>query len=81
VKQVPCVAVSRLWVRFGELLASQLTAWVRPHHPDIEPAAALRAILIWSRLHGIVSLEISGNFASIGIDPTQLFETQLASGL
>jgi hypothetical protein len=32
-----------------------------------------------SRLHGIVSLEIAGNFAFIGLDPDQLFEIQLAT--
>jgi AcrR family transcriptional regulator len=60
-------------------LASQLAAWAQPHHPGIDPAAALRAVLIWSRLHGIVSLEITGNYASMGLDPGQLFETQLAT--
>jgi hypothetical protein len=45
----------------------------------IDPAIALRAVLIWSRLHGLVSLEIAGNFASMGLDPSQLFETQLAT--
>ncbi len=60
-------------------LASQLATWARPHHPGIDPAAALCAVLIWSRLHGIVSLEIAGNFASMGLDPGQLFETQLAT--
>jgi AcrR family transcriptional regulator len=59
-------------------LASQLAAWAQPHHPGTGPAAALRAVLIWSRLHGIVSLEIAGNFASMGIDPGQLFEIELA---
>jgi hypothetical protein len=39
----------------------------------------LRAVLIWSQLHGIVSLEIAGSWASMGIDPGQLFETQLAT--
>ena len=38
---------------------------------------ARQAILIWSRLHGLVSLEIAGNFASMGIDPGQFFEAQL----
>ena len=47
------------------------------HAFDIDPAVALRAILIWSRLHGLVSLEIAGNFTSMGIDPGQLFEAQL----
>ena len=63
----------------AEPLASQLAAWAQPQDPGIDPATALRAVLIWSRLHGIVSLEIAGNFASMGIDPGQLFETQLAS--
>jgi len=60
-------------------LASQLAAWAQPHDPGTSPAAALGAVLIWSRLHGIVSLEIAGNFASMGIDPGQLFETELAA--
>ena len=50
-------------------LASQLTAWTLAHDPDIDPATALRAVLTWSRLHGLVSLEIAGNFTSMGIDP------------
>jgi len=62
-----------------EPLASQLAAWAQPHDPGTSPAAALRAVLVWSRLHGIVSLEIAGNFASMGIDPGQLFEIQLAA--
>jgi hypothetical protein len=37
---------------------------------------ALRAVL---SLHGLVSLEIAGNFASMGIDPGQVFEAQLAT--
>ena len=27
------------------------------------------AITLWSRLHGLASLEIEGNFASMGVDP------------
>ncbi len=62
-----------------EPLASQLTTWALAHDPDTGPATALRAVLIWSRLHGLVSLEIAGNFASMGIDPDQVFEAQLGS--
>jgi len=58
-------------------LTSQLAAWAQAHASGIDPAVALRAILIWSRLHGLVSLEIAGNFTSMGIDPGQLFEAQL----
>jgi len=60
-------------------LASQLTAWAQAHDPGIDPATALRAVLTWSRMHGLVSLEIAGNFASMGIDPDQVFEAQLAT--
>ena len=60
-------------------LASQLTAWTLAHDPDIDPATALRAVLTWSRLHGLVSLEIAGNFTSMGIDPDQVFEAQLST--
>jgi AcrR family transcriptional regulator len=63
----------------AEPLASQLSAWARTHDPGTDPAIALRAIIIWSRLHGLVSLEIAGNFASMGIDPGQVFEAQLAT--
>jgi len=36
-------------------------------------------VLFWSRLHGLMSLEIASNFASMGIDPDQLFEIELAA--
>jgi AcrR family transcriptional regulator len=61
----------------GPPLASQLSAWAQSH--DLDPATALRAVLAWSRLHGFVTLEIAGNFASMGLDPDQLFEIQLAT--
>ncbi len=60
-------------------LAAQLSAWAQAHVPGIDPATALRAVLVWSRLHGLVSLEIAGNFASMGVDPDQVFEAQLAT--
>ena len=34
---------------------------------------------VTGRLHGLVSLEIAGNFASMGIDPSEVFEIQLAT--
>jgi AcrR family transcriptional regulator len=58
-------------------LATQLTAFAQANGLDDDPAVASHAIVIWSRLHGLVSLEIAGNFASMGIDPGQFFEVQL----
>jgi AcrR family transcriptional regulator len=63
----------------GPPLAGQLSSWARTHGLDLGPAGALRALLAWSRLHGFVSLEIAGNYASMGADPGQLFEIQLAT--
>jgi hypothetical protein len=36
-------------------------------------------VLVWSRLHSLVGLEIAGKFASMGIDPDQVFEAQLGT--
>ena len=62
-----------------EPLASQLLALARTFGPGVDAAIALRAITIWSRLHGFVSLEIAGNFASMGINPGHLFEAELVT--
>jgi AcrR family transcriptional regulator len=63
----------------AEPLASQLLALARTYGPGVDAAIALHAITIWSRLHGFVSLEIAGNFASMGIDPGNLFEAELVT--
>jgi AcrR family transcriptional regulator len=60
-------------------LAAQLAAWAHQHDLEADPATALRAVLAWSRLHGFVSLEIAGNYASMAIDPDQVFEVQLTT--
>jgi len=58
-------------------LAGDLSEWADKRGVQADAAKALRAVLTWSRLHGFVSLEIAGNYASMGIDPEQLFETEL----
>jgi AcrR family transcriptional regulator len=60
-------------------LAGQLTAWARKMGLDVDPAVAHRAIVVWSRLHGLVSLEIEGNFASMGVDAELLLEQEIAA--
>jgi AcrR family transcriptional regulator len=63
----------------AEPLASQLLALARTYGPGVDAGIALRAIIIWSRLHGLVGLEIAGNFASMNIDPGHLFEAELVT--
>lgn len=65
--------------RPDKALTAQLSEWADTHHIGVGAAGALRAVLTWSRLHGFVSLEIAGNYASMGIDPDALFETKLRS--
>src|SRR3954447_24741482 len=45
---------------------------------EVEPDET-RAVTLWSRMHGHVSLEIEGNFASMGLDPEALFEATLSA--
>jgi AcrR family transcriptional regulator len=61
-------------------LAEQISGWARRRGRDgADPGAALRAVIAWSRLHGLVSLEIEGNYASMGLDADRLFAAEVAS--
>ncbi|MER5938236.1 TetR/AcrR family transcriptional regulator [Streptomyces sp. NPDC001928] len=45
-------------------------------HPA-PPAALHRALSFWTRLHGVLSLELAGHFTGMGIDPALLFAAEL----
>ncbi|MET9295974.1 TetR/AcrR family transcriptional regulator [Streptomyces sp. NPDC003077] len=53
------------------------------HHRDwadghpAPPAALHRALTFWTRLHGILSLELAGHFTNMGFDPALLFAAEL----
>jgi hypothetical protein len=49
------------------------------HHgvTHVSTEAASRTTLLWAHLHGLVSLEIEGNFTSMGIDPAPLYEAEV----
>jgi hypothetical protein len=36
-------------------------------------------MITWSWLHGLVSLEIEGNYASMGLDPELLFDFEVTA--
>ncbi|MEV6602056.1 TetR/AcrR family transcriptional regulator [Actinoplanes sp. NPDC051346] len=40
-----------------------------------------RALTFWTRLHGVVSLEIAGHFAGMGFDPGLLYATEVEAAL
>ncbi|WP_425247071.1 TetR/AcrR family transcriptional regulator [Streptomyces sp. NEAU-NA10] len=45
-------------------------------HPA-PPAALHRALNFWTRLHGVLSLELAGHFTGMGFDPRLLFAAEL----
>jgi len=45
-------------------------------HPA-PPAVLRRALAFWTRLHGVLSLELAGHFGGMGIDPAQLFAAEV----
>ncbi|MFI7689742.1 TetR/AcrR family transcriptional regulator [Nonomuraea sp. NPDC049655] len=45
-------------------------------HPA-PPAVLHRALSFWTRIHGVLSLELAGHFAGMGFDPALLFTAEL----
>ncbi|MYT80474.1 transcriptional regulator, TetR family [Streptomyces sp. MnatMP-M77] len=45
-------------------------------HPA-PPAALHRVLTFWTRLHGVLSLELAGHFAGMGFDPARLYEAEV----
>lgn len=50
--------------------------WAGDH--SAPPAALHRALTCWTRLHGVLSLELAGHFTGMGFDPALLFDSELA---
>ncbi|MEI5100804.1 TetR/AcrR family transcriptional regulator [Streptomyces sp. PmtG] len=59
---------------FGAHLADHKD-WAEGH--PAPPAALHRALSFWTRLHGVLSLELAGHFGGMGFDPAQLFAAEL----
>ncbi|MEU8364455.1 WHG domain-containing protein [Nonomuraea sp. NPDC048882] len=54
--------------------------WVRAYAPDGDPATALTGtIMVWSRLQGVLSLEVQGQFAGMGHRTTTLLTAEMDS--
>ncbi|WP_432036788.1 TetR/AcrR family transcriptional regulator [Streptomyces cucumeris] len=59
-------------------LARQLEA-VGPWADGTDPAGEVkgRALRTWTRLHGVISLDVQGQFSGMGFDPGALFEAEV----
>lgn len=49
--------------------------WAEGH--PAPPAVLHQALNFWTRLHGVLSLELAGHFAGMGLDPALLFAAEL----
>ncbi|MFD4015869.1 TetR/AcrR family transcriptional regulator [Streptomyces sindenensis] len=50
-------------------------AWAGDH--PAPPGVLRRALAFWTRLHGVLSLELAGHFTGMGFDPALLFRAEL----
>jgi AcrR family transcriptional regulator len=60
------------------VLRRQLKGWAEntneAHH---DPGVLLLGLTAWTRMHGILSLEIEGIFTQMGIDPERLYQAEI----
>ncbi|GAB1508970.1 TetR/AcrR family transcriptional regulator [Actinophytocola sp. KF-1] len=50
-------------------------------HVDVPEGVLRQALGFWTRLHGVVSLEIAGHFRDMGFDTRLLFDAEMAATL
>lgn len=61
-------------------LHRQLKRWAAERGDQATPPALLHAALsAWTRLHGVLSLEIEGAFAVMGLDPELVYDAEVAA--
>jgi WHG domain-containing protein len=47
--------------------------------PDLPDTTLLLGLNAWTRLHGVISLELDGHLPSTGVDPQLLYEAEVSS--
>ncbi len=63
-------------------LDGQLRLWaVSQDRPATSPRAARAAVLIWTRVHGIVSLELTGIFAGNTVEAQRLINLEVDTAI
>jgi len=60
-------------------LRSEIQHWGKTRAGDQvkDPGVLLLGLLTWSRLHGILSLEIEGFYDQVGVSPELLYESEI----
>lgn len=60
------------------VLQKQVRQWGRrANHAELPAPVLASALILWTRLHGLVSLEIGQHLQATGVDPALLFEAEL----
>jgi AcrR family transcriptional regulator len=60
------------------ILRRQLKAWAEnTNEAHNDPGILQLGLTAWTRMHGILSLEIEGIFTQMGIDPERLYQTEI----
>ena len=60
-------------------LDAQLVGWRARGEGDVPLAVLLTGPRAFTRLHGVLSLEVSGQFGPMGIDPALLYRAEVES--
>jgi AcrR family transcriptional regulator len=61
-------------------LRPQLETWARRvGGRQLPPAVLVSGVIFWSRLHGLISLELDRHLASMQLDPELLYRAELAA--
>jgi AcrR family transcriptional regulator len=58
-------------------LGRELASWGKASGEPFQSGVLLMGLTAWTRLHGLVSLEIEGTFAQMGLDPARLYDAEL----
>lgn len=64
----------------GPELAGQVEAWgQRSQVPGLTAGQRYLGLLAWTRLHGLISLELGQHLTATGVDPALLYEAEVQS--
>ncbi|MDH6122308.1 AcrR family transcriptional regulator [Kitasatospora sp. GAS204A] len=59
-------------------LVDQIRAWAaRTALPDLPPRVLALGLFCWTRLHGVISLELGHHLTSTGVDPALLYQAEV----
>lgn len=61
----------------GIALETQLAAWLQVRDQSITAPVMRWGLVWWTRLHGLISLEVEGHFGLMGFDPSLLYASEI----